>query len=282
MEISILGSGGCMLIPKPLCGCSICKEAREKGPPYQRTGPSAFIHDENILIDTPSEISYQLNRSRIEEIDYLIFTHLDPDHIEGFRVVEQITLDFRTWTAYPDKRILLILPETLYDNLKKIHSAYGPVLDFYREQGFVDCSLFKENIRIGKIDLTAIPIDRGAQVSFIYVFEKGGKKVVYAPCDIKPFPETRKEVCNADLLIIQPGMFEDGLKHDFRYPDDHLSRSTLYTFNETLALAERINAGQILFVHLEEYWNRGYGDYRAIENRVENIGFAYDGIRIVV
>ena len=110
MKWTILGSGGCTVIPKPLCQCPVCKEAREKGRPYARTGPSAFIHDENILIDTPAEFAYPLNRSRIEQIDHLTFTHLDLDHVEGFRVVEQITLDFRTWEAYPKKHIRLLLP----------------------------------------------------------------------------------------------------------------------------------------------------------------------------
>ncbi|MGD8512619.1 MAG: hypothetical protein PVG85_01610, partial [Deltaproteobacteria bacterium] len=95
--------------------------------PYERTGPSTFIHDENLLIDTPAEIAAQLNRSHIERIDYLLFTHLDPDHVEGSRVVEQITLDFRTWQAYPDKQIRLILPDKLDNHLKDIRSIYGPL-----------------------------------------------------------------------------------------------------------------------------------------------------------
>jgi phosphoribosyl 1,2-cyclic phosphate phosphodiesterase len=282
MDISILGSGGCMAIPKPLCNCSICEEARKKGVPFERTGPSTFIHDENILIDTPAEISYQLNRSRIDKIDYLVFSHLDPDHIEGFRVVEQITLDFRTWTAYPDKKIHLTIPETLHDRLKSLHSVYGPISDFYEAQGFIDFNIFNEFIRLGEIDLTAIPVDRGDQISFVYIFEKDRKKVVYAPCDIKPFPIKRKEILDADLLVIQPGIFEEGLKHDFRYPDDHISRTTLYTFEETLSLADQINAKQVLFVHLEEYWNRSHDDYRVIEGMFDNISFAYDGMRMEV
>ncbi len=70
-----------MVIPKPLCRCTVCEEARVKGLPYARTGPSAYIHDENLLIDTPAEIAHQLNRSRIDHINCLMFTHLDPDHI---------------------------------------------------------------------------------------------------------------------------------------------------------------------------------------------------------
>ena len=282
MVVTILGSGGCMVIPKPLCRCLVCEEAREKGVPYQRTGPSAFIHDENLLIDTPAEIAYQLNRFRIERIDYLIFSHLDPDHVEGFRVVEQIALDFRSWHAYPEKQIKLVLPELLSERLRSIQSAYGPLIDYYESQGFVKCIPFRKKMDIGNITITAIPVDRGSQVSFIYVFEKNCQKIVYAPCDIRPFPEDKVEVQGANLLIIQPGIFEDGLKHGFTYKKNHISRTTLYTFEQTMSLAGRLQAERVLFVHLEEYWNRGYDDYKALESKFKNVEFAYDGMRITL
>lgn len=271
-----------MAIPKPLCRCSVCEEARKKGVPYARTGPSAFLHDENLLIDTPSEINHQLNRSQIEKIDHLLFTHLDPDHTEGFRVVEQTTIDFRTWRAYPNESINLALPRQLDSRLRNIQCNYGPVIDFYEQQGFVERRPFQNKIRIGEVDVTAICVDRGTQLSYIYVLEKKGRKMVYAPCDIKPFPERRKEVKGADLLVIQPGIFEDGLKHGFTYNVDHVSRTTLYTFEETLALAKRLQAGRMLFVHLEEYWNRSYDDYVALEKRFDNMRFAYDGMHVMV
>jgi phosphoribosyl 1,2-cyclic phosphate phosphodiesterase len=282
MEWTILGSGGCMVIPKPLCQCKVCQEAREKGIPYSRTGPSAFLHDINLLIDTPAEIITQLNRSSISNVDYLIFTHLDPDHVEGFRVVEQIALDFRTWQAYPEKQICLILPEELNEQIKDIQSQYGPVIDFYRESGFLHVIPFNDEIEIKDVRITAIPVDRSSQLAFIYAFEQSGHKVVYAPCDLKPFPEQHNAVQYADLLIIQPGIFEEGLKHNFHYPTDHISRTTLYTFEQTMELATRLKAERVLFVHLEEYWNRSYDDYHVLESKDQNIRFAYDGMRIAV
>jgi len=282
MKWTILGSGGCMSIPKPLCNCRVCREAGEKGVPYSRAGPSAFLHDINLLIDTPADIINQLNHSPVSRIDYLSFTHLDPDHVEGFRVVEQISLDFRTWRAYPQKQICLLLPEQLEKPLRSINSQYGSVLDFYKKSGFVRLQLYRDKVRVNDVDITAIPVERGSQISFIYVFEKTGRKVVYAPCDIKPFPEYRQEVQQADLLIIQPGIFEDGLKHGFRYPSDHISRRNLYTYKQTVSLAERFEAQKILFVHLEEYWNRSYDDYCTLEKDNPHIRFAYDGMQIEV
>jgi phosphoribosyl 1,2-cyclic phosphate phosphodiesterase len=269
-----------MVIPKPLCQCRVCREARKKGVPYARAGPSAFLHDINLLIDTPAEIVSLLNRSPIRHVDYLILTHLDPDHVEGFRVVEQIALDFRTWRAYPEKQICLLLPEQLSERAREIRSQYGSLIDFYQESGLVKLMLFRDNLEIGNVRTTAIPVDRGSQLAFVYVFEQPGRKVVYAPCDIKPFPEHRNEVQKADLLIIQPGIFGEGLKHGFRYPAQHISRTTVYTFEQTLDLATRLQAKRVLLIHLEEYWNRSYDDYLALESRNQMIRFAYDGMQI--
>lgn len=108
---------------------------------------------------------------------------------------------------------------------------------------------------------------RQDQTAFIYVFESNGVRMVYAPCDIKPFPENHPEVQDAHCLIIQPGMFETALADGFRFPEDHISRRTLYTVTETRALARRIHARQVVFVHLEEYWNRSHDDYMALEKR---------------
>lgn len=282
MKLTILGSGGCMDIPKALCRCRICREARLKGPPFERTGPSAFLHDANLLIDTPAESNLQLNRAAIDRVDYLIFTHLDPDHIEGFRVVEQITLDFRTWEAYPEKQIELVLPEEMLARLRQVRTAYGGQLAFFEKQGFIRCRTFNESITLGDVKVSALPVHRQDQVAYIYVFESKSQKIVYAPCDIKPFPEENALVWEADLLVIQPGMFETGLRHGFVYPADHISRTTLYTFEDTVALSRRIQARQVLFVHLEEYWQRSHDDYVALENDKNNYRFAYDGLCVTL
>ncbi len=282
MRWTILGSGGCAVIPKPLCRCRVCREAREKGVPYARSGPSAFLHDINLLIDTPAEIVDLLNRWRVGRVEHLVLTHLDPDHVEGLRVIEQIALDYRSWRAYPEKTVTLVLPERLREPLREVRCCHGPLIDFYLESGFVRLKVFGESISVGGVRVTAIPIERADLTSFVYVFEKSGRRVVYAPCDIRPFPEHRDEVRRADLLIIQPGRFEHGLKHWFRYPAGHPSLTTLYSFDETVDLAGRLEARKTLFVHLEEYWNRGYDDYRLLESRSPWMRFAHDGMRVIV
>ena len=175
-----------------------------------------------------------------------------------------------------------MLPEALYERLRDIRSVYGPLIDYYESQGFVRSSPFRDETKIGSIKVTAIPVDRGFTQSFIYVFDREDRRLIYAPCDVRPFPEGREEVQGADLLVIQPGIFEDGLKHGFQYPEDHISRTTLYTFEETIALAGRIKAEKILFIHLEEYWNRSHDDYLALQEKFDNVRFAHDGMRVII
>ena len=50
MRVEVLGSGGAVTIPRPGCSCRVCVEAREKGVPYSRTGPSVFVHGPDVLI----------------------------------------------------------------------------------------------------------------------------------------------------------------------------------------------------------------------------------------
>lgn len=282
MKLTILGSGGCTVTPKPFCSCRICKQARTLGLPYTRTGPSAFLHDARLLIDTPAESTLQLNRSGIDGVEYLVLTHLDPDHVEGLRVIEQINLDFRTWRSQTGKIIHLLIPEELNLWIDKIATWYGPLITFYEESGFLCRHIFNAGFQANDISIRAIRVEKGQRPSFIIVFEKNGKKLVYAPCDIKPFPENRAEILGADLLVIQPGIFESGLKHGFVYPKGHISRTTLYTFEETLELAKRIDAKKILFTHIEEYWNRSHDDYKQLEKEHDGIQFAHDGMEITV
>ena len=49
-----------------------------------------------------------------------------------------------------------------------------------------------------------------------------------------------------------------------------------------MELAKQVQAKEVLFVHLEEYWNRGYDEYVEIEKGFDNVRFAYDGMRVRV
>lgn len=70
-------------LPRPLCMCKVCEEARIKGNPYSRCGCSLFLEDLNLLVDTPEDICHGLNNCGVREIDRVLFSHVDPDHTLG-------------------------------------------------------------------------------------------------------------------------------------------------------------------------------------------------------
>lgn len=90
MKLKIVGSGGIFQIPNPFCKCSICEEARLKRGPYERLGPSLYIEDIKMLIDTPKDIAVACDRQGISLINYLSISHKDPDHTRGMRIVEPL------------------------------------------------------------------------------------------------------------------------------------------------------------------------------------------------
>lgn len=90
MKLKIAGSGGMFQIPNPFCKCPICEEARIKRGRYERLGPSLYIEDIHMLIDTPEDIAVACDRQGISKIEYLSISHKDPDHTRGMRIVEPL------------------------------------------------------------------------------------------------------------------------------------------------------------------------------------------------
>ena len=87
MKLKIAGSGGMFQIPNPFCKCPICEEARIKRGRYERLGPSLYIEDIHMLIDTPEDIAVACDRQGISKIEYLSMSHEDSDHAGGVCMV---------------------------------------------------------------------------------------------------------------------------------------------------------------------------------------------------
>lgn len=144
MRFKIIGSGGCVSTPRPLCQCNVCTEAREKGFPYARCGCSLYVEDINLLIDTPEDIAYALNNADIKRVDYILYSHIDPDHTMGMRVIEQLRLD---WLANSigvkckNPVIVASLPSIIRD-LKCQGTKYGSALNYYESMGLINTQAF--------------------------------------------------------------------------------------------------------------------------------------------
>ncbi|MGL4913137.1 MAG: hypothetical protein ACRC3Y_11990, partial [Romboutsia sp.] len=175
-----------------------------------------------------------------------------------------------------DNPINLCATEDVMSDMNSIQFKFGTYLDYYEntrkliKRCIVDKSMYIEDIKISCIKVNH---------ATVFVFEKNDKKVIYAPCDVKPFPND-DILKNSDLLIIGNTIVGDILKDGFILKDDNLLKKELFSMDEILNIKEEYNINKVIITHLEEDWGKSYDDYLKLEKQYNNIQFAYDGMEI--
>lgn len=278
MKFKIIGSGGCVATPKPLCTCKICMEARTKGKPYSRFGCSLFLEDINLLVDTPEDIVHAINYSNINEINNVLFSHVDPDHTLGIRVFEQLRLN---WLEVSEGKecnnpINVLAMEHVMSDMNSIQFVFGSYLDYYEKtRNLIKTNVINKFIHIDGIKISCIKVNHAT----IFVFEENEKKVIYAPCDVKPFPND-DILKDADLLIIGNTIVGNILKDGFVLKENNPLRDDLFIMDEIQNIKRKYNIEEVIITHLEEDWGKSYNDYLELENHYDGIKFAYDDMEI--
>lgn len=281
MKFIITGSGGCVCTPKPCCQCSVCIEAREKGYPHARCGCSLYLEDIALLVDTPEDIAIALNNSNIKAVNTIFYSHWDPDHTLGMRVMEQLRLE---WLDFykgikPGTPITVYAHPDVMEDLKGIRSKYGPLLDYYEGMmGLIKCKAIERQIVIANIKITLIQIVKDKAIT-VFVFESDGKKLIYAPCDCVPFPDD-KILKNADVLVIGNTFVGNVLKNGNVITDDHPLHKELHSFEDVLKIKKNLKVKNLVITHLEEAWGKSLDDYKKLEEDHTNVSFAFDGMTI--
>lgn len=274
MKLKIVGSGGMFQIPNPFCSCPICQEARRRRGRYQRLGPSLYIDDIKMLIDTPEDIGVACDRQGISEIRYLSLSHKDPDHTRGMRIVEPLGYDCIADRGSPIS--FIALPEVVDD----INAWNGDGLRYYEE--VLHCiSIHRTNhLKIGRIEIDLVNnrTHRGSMT--FYVLTEGDKKAIYACCDVKPFVHNDL-YAGADVLIV--GLVsDDGILRDGSLLRDAPFRQDMFTLEEIMEIKRRYAIGRIVVTHIDEYWGKSYAHYRRLERSLDHVSFAYDGMDILL
>jgi phosphoribosyl 1,2-cyclic phosphate phosphodiesterase len=282
MRVEILGSGGALTTPRPGCSCRVCSEAREKGPPYARTGPSAFVHGPNVLFDTPEEIKAQLNRSQVVEVAACFYSHWHPDHTMGRRVWETMNGDFRTWPreAKRQRATPIYLPQQVADDFRT-YLGNWPHLEFMQHRGWIDIHVIADGDGV-EIDGTSILPFRLAE-AYVYAFllERDGRRLLLVMDELNGWrpPEWVRGV---DVAVLPMGICEfDPFTRERRIHEEHPVLRFEATFDETLEIVERLGARRVVLSHVEEMDGLTHDDLLRLGER-EGVQFAYDGILIDV
>ena len=250
MRIEILGSGGAVTIPRPGCSCRVCLEAREKGRPYERTGPSVFVHGPDVLIDTPEESKSQLNRSGVRRIAGGLYSHWHPDHTAGRRVWESRNFDFRSWPRRYETTPVYV-PARVWEDFE---ANYGLAdqFRFMERQGTVKVVEVAEGepFEVGGYRVTPVPL--GAENAHAFLFEGDGQRALVAmdethgwiPPDLGPL----------DLAVLPVGVFEHHpytgermIPEEFCKPPVKKTR-----YAQALEMARALGARRTVLSHVEE------------------------------
>jgi phosphoribosyl 1,2-cyclic phosphate phosphodiesterase len=285
VRIEFLGTGGAGTTPRPLCDCRVCSEARAKGVPYSRSGPSVFVHGPDLLIDTPEEIKVQLNRSQVTRIAAVTYSHWHPDHTAGRRVLEEINIDWRAWPRAPRSTTDVYLPAQvavdfrgrgIWDHFEYMQAAVGTVAVHELADG--------EEFRLG--EMIVHPFQLAEDFVYGFLLEEAERRVLIAPDELHGWSPDQ-DVKGVDLAVLPMGIAEfHPLTGERLIHEDHWMLQLEATFEETLEIVRQLDAGHVYLTHVEDMDQLSYDDLSDVAARLRRDGlsveFAFDTLVVDV
>ncbi|MPM77865.1 hypothetical protein SDC9_124873 [bioreactor metagenome] len=283
MKIEFLGTGGAITTPNPGCNCPICSQARIKGVPYSRTGPSLFVHGPNVLIDTPEEIKQQLNRSKVKQIDACFYSHWHPDHVMGRRVWEMN----HDWRHYPaiDKQTDIYLPQQVALDFRQRLGSWEH-LAFLEKSKLIRLIELKDGEIVTLNSIHIRPIRLAEDYVYAFLIEGEGKRILVVPDELFGW-QPPDELKGLDLAILPMGIVElNPFTKERMIAENHPVLQSEATFQQTLEVVKQLNAKKVVLTHIEEPDRLGYDDLCLLEKLLQSdgvqINFAYDTLTIDV
>jgi len=282
LTIEFLGSGGAVRTPRPGCDCACCRNARTMGPPWARMGPSVFVHGPDVLIDTPEDACFQVDRANLRHIAAGLYSHWHPDHTAGQRMWETRNGDFLHWPPHPTCTPIY-LPPTVWRDFE--HLGIMPSFRFKEQRGWVKMHLFDAPLLLNGWRITAHPVAESYVYAFLFEEIEGGRRVLVAMDELYGW-EPPPALCNVDLAVLPKGLFEfDPFDGDRLIPADHPVLASEATHEQTLGMVEQLAARRLVFMHLEEpeHFTPHQYDVLAADLRAKrgwDVTFAHDTLMI--
>ncbi len=264
MRALVLGSAGSQPTPKAGCDCRLCRLARVEGGRAVRTGPSLYLPDFDLLVDTPEESNQQLAGRGLAPRT-VVWTHAHPDHAAGNRVVQFLAQSAR-------RPVLGVLPRPLYP----VFAGRYP-LDYLVDAGYLELRLIPVGrpVELGGLRLTALAHEMDEPV-FAYVFEAEGARGLYAPDHVRFLPPPPGSFDWAVVQMPIPPL--EALP--FELPPDHEAWGSFYTFEQAVELW-RGRVRRLVFTHVYESVGMTPEELDTVAASAGDwVAFAHDGMEV--
>lgn len=247
--IRILGCGSSQGVPKIDGSWGHCK----KNARNYRSRSSIFVslNGLDFLIDTSPDIKDQFLKNKINNINFVLFTHAHADHILGIN-------ELRTFFVKNKKKINIYSTSQTLANLKK-----GFKYLFINQKNYpavLKSNIIKKKFKIKKkININTINVIHGEMPTIGYRINN----FAYIP-DFKIINEKEiKKLKNLEVLIIDCFRFK---KH-----------KTHVNFDESIKYIKNINPKKAFLTNMSSDI-----DYQNILKKIENVNIkpSYDGLKI--
>jgi phosphoribosyl 1,2-cyclic phosphate phosphodiesterase len=243
VRLTVLGSGGALVTPRPACRCRVCADARGN-PAHARGGPSLYVHEGHVLLDAPEDILPMLTRAGIDRVDHLLLSHWHPDHTAGFRVVEQLTWELAL--GGPARRIDVWLNR---DTLERRAGDWA----YFERRGYCRLNVVEpeQELRLGPLTARVFAYAPD-QILTGFLLSDGRARVLLAVDETKGLIDHLPAWAIApDLLVAECGFFDRDAEGGRLVPERWPMRRTEAGFEaDTRPLLRAVRAGQTLLVHL--------------------------------
>ncbi len=279
LSIEFLGTAGAIRTPRPGCQCHLCVTARRVGIPWERTGPSVFVHGPDVLIDTPEESALQVDRAGIQHIAAGLYSHWHPDHTAGRRMWETRNWDWHHWPHNHICTPIYLPPQVAQDFQEWLGLAEQ--FAYLQEKGVVEVRVMDEPLELGGWRITAHPVAEAYVYAFLFQEMDGDRRVLIAMDELVGWVPP-DEFTGVDLAVLPTGVYEFHPLTGARiiHPE-HPVLQTEATFRETLAMVAKLAPKRLVMAHIEEPPGLSPFDLVQVADQLQrergwNVTFAYD------
>jgi len=285
VRLEFLGTGGAFATPRPGCRCAVCVEARERGTPYARSGPSLFVHGADLLVDTPEECRDQLNRAGIERVRACVYSHWHPDHVMGRRVFESLNFPARVWPRPPAPATDVYLPAQVARDFATWLGGREHLRFLEERLGVVRVHEVPDGDEIRLESLGIRPFRLAEDYVYAFVLDDAAARVLVVMDELHGWMPP-SDLGRFDVAVLPMGVCEhDPFTGGRRVHPDHPVLRAEATFADTLGVVRALDAERVYLAHVEEPDRLGYDDLRRLERVLAErdgieLTFAYDGLLV--